>query len=81
MAVMAYGPLTVIEVKVTATKLELESVTVCGAEIVPTWTLPNDREVGETVGVTMTPTPDNESVCVGVTALSVTMMVPVLCPV
>ena len=81
MAVMAYGPLVVIEVKVTATRLELESVTVCGSEMVSTWTFPNDREVGDTVGVTMMPIPDNESVCVGVTALSVTMMVPVLCPV
>ena len=41
--VMAYGPLVAIELKVTATMLELESVTVCGAEIVLTWTLPYDR--------------------------------------
>ncbi len=78
LAVMAYGPLTVIEVKVKVTKLELESVTVCGGEIVSTWTLPNDREVGDTVGVTMMPTPDNVIVCVGIYALSVTMIVPVL---
>ena len=33
---IAYGPLVVIEVKVTATTLELVSVTVCGAETVST---------------------------------------------
>jgi hypothetical protein len=33
---IANGPLVVIEVKVTATTLELESVTVCGGEIVST---------------------------------------------
>jgi hypothetical protein len=41
--VMAYGPLVAIELKVTATALEFESVTVCCAEIVFTWTLPYDR--------------------------------------
>jgi hypothetical protein len=80
-ATMANGPLIVIEVKVTGTTLELESVTVCGAEIVPMWTLPNDSEVGETVGVTMMPVPDTVIDCVGVTALSVTMIVPVVNPV
>lgn len=50
-AVIAYGPLVAIDVKVTGTTLELVSVTVCGAEIVPTWTLPNEREVGDKVGV------------------------------
>ena len=48
---MANGPLVVIDVKVTGTTLELVSVTVFGAEIVPTWTLPNEREVGDKVGV------------------------------
>jgi hypothetical protein len=81
LVVMAYGPLTAIEVKVTATTLELESVTVCGGEMVSTRTFPNDREVGNTVGVTMMPTPDNVIVCVGTYALSVTTIVPVLLPV
>src|SRR5580692_10478250 len=71
-AVMAYGALAVIEVKVTATSFELESVTVCGAEIVSTWTLPNGSVFGDTVGVTMMPAPDSETVWVGVTASSVT---------
>jgi len=79
-AVMAYGALAVIEVKVTATALELESVTVCGAETVSTWTLPNGSVFGDTVGVTMMPAPDSEIVWVGVTALSVTTTVPVLVP-
>ncbi len=52
-AVIAYGPLVAIEVKLTATALEFESVTVCGGEIVLTWTLPYIRDFGETVGVTM----------------------------
>jgi hypothetical protein len=80
-ATMVNGPVAVIEVILSASKLELESVTVCGAEIAPTWTLPNDREVGETVGVTMMPVPDTVIDCVGVTALSVTMIVPVVNPV
>jgi len=42
-AVIAYGPLVAIEEKVTATALEFESVTVCGAETVLTWTLPYER--------------------------------------
>ena len=42
-AVIANGPLVAIEEKVTATALELESVTVCGAEMVLTWTFPYDR--------------------------------------
>jgi hypothetical protein len=79
-AVMAYGALAVIEVKVTATAFELESVTVCGAEIVSTWTLPNGSVFGDTVGVTMMPAPDSETVWVGVTASSVTTTVPVLLP-
>jgi hypothetical protein len=69
-----------IEVKVTATTFELESVTVCGAEIVLTWTLPYDRVFGETVGVTMIPVPDKVIVCVAGVALSVTMIFPVLVP-
>ena len=52
-AVMTNGPLIVIDVKVTGTTLELVSVTVLAGEMVPTSTLPNDREVGDTVGVTM----------------------------
>ena len=80
-AVMTYGALAVIEVKVTATALELESITVCAAEMVSTSTLPYDREVGDTVGVTMMPTPDRLIVCVGVTALSLTTTFPVLVPV
>src|SRR5580692_9219223 len=79
-AVMAYGALAVIEVKATATAFELESVTVCGAEIVSTWTLPNGSVFGDTVGVTMMPAPDSETVWVGVTASSVTTTVPVLLP-
>ena len=67
--------------KVTGTALELVSVTVCGGEIVPTSTLPNDREVGDRVGVMIKPTPDNETVCVGTYALSVTVTFPVLLPV
>src|SRR5580704_19051607 len=79
-AVMAYGALAVIEVKVTATSFELESVTVCGAEVVSTWTLPNGSVFGDTVGVTMMPAADREAVWVGVTASSVTSTVPVLLP-
>jgi len=45
-----------------------------------TWTLPYVSDFGDTVGVTMIPTPDNVIVCVGVTALSVTMIFPVLVP-
>ena len=70
-----------IEVMLSATRLELESVTVSGEEMVSTWTLPNDREAGDTVGVTMMPIPDNVSVCVGVTELSVTMIFPLLLPI
>ena len=65
----------------TATALELESVTVCGAEMVFTWTLPYDRVFGDTVGVTMMPTPDTEYDCVGMYALSVTTIFAVLVPV
>jgi hypothetical protein len=79
-AVMAYGALAVMELKVTATVFELESVTVCGAEVVSTWTLPNGSVFGDTVGVTTMPAPDSETVWVGVTALSVTTTVPVLVP-
>jgi hypothetical protein len=67
-------------VKVTATALELESVTVFGAEIVLTWTLPYDRVFGETVGVTMMPVPDMTIVCVAGVALSVTTTFPLLVP-
>jgi hypothetical protein len=80
-ATMANGPVIVVEVMLSATRLELESVTVCDGEMVSTWTLPNDREAGDTVGVTMMPIPDNVIVCVGVTASSVTMIVPLLLPV
>jgi hypothetical protein len=80
-ALMTYGLLAVIEVKVTATTFELESVAVCDGEIVSTSTLPYDREVGDTVGVTMMPTPDRLIVCVGVTASSVTTTFPVLLPI
>jgi hypothetical protein len=80
-ATMANGPVTVVEVMLSATRLELESVTVSGEEIVSTWTLPNDKEAGDTVGVTMMPIPDNVIVCVGVTELSVTTIVPLLLPV
>jgi hypothetical protein len=52
-AVIAKGPLVTIDVKVTATWLEFESVTVCGAEIVLTWTLPYDSVLGDTFGVMM----------------------------
>jgi hypothetical protein len=45
-----------------------------------TWTLPYVSDFGDTAGVTMIPTPDNVIVCVGVTALSVTMISPVLVP-
>lgn len=65
----------------TATMLELVSVTVCGGEMVWTWVSPYDRLVGDTVGVAMMPTPDNERVCVGVTALSVITTDPVIFPV
>lgn len=71
-AAIANGPLVAIEEKLTATALELESVTVCGAEMVFTWTLPNDRDFGDTVGVTMVPTPDAEIDCVAMYASSVT---------
>jgi hypothetical protein len=59
-------------VKLTATALEFESVTVCGAETVLIWTFPYDRRVGDTVGVTMIPVPDSEIDCVGMYASSVT---------
>jgi hypothetical protein len=39
-AVISYGWLALIEVKVTATPFGLERVAVCGGEIVSTWTLP-----------------------------------------
>ena len=48
--------MVVIEVMLSATRLELESVTVCGGEMVSTPSiLPNDRGVGDTVGVAMMP--------------------------
>jgi hypothetical protein len=50
---IAYGPLVAIDVNVTGTALELERVTVCGGETVLTWTLPYDRDFGDTVGVMM----------------------------
>jgi len=68
-------------VKVTGTALELVSVTVCGGETVPTWTLPNESEVGDRVGVIMKPEPETGTVCVGIYALSVTVIFPVLLPV
>jgi hypothetical protein len=68
-------------VKVTATALELVSVTVCGGEIVPTSILPYDKEVGDRVGVIMKPEPERGTVCVGIYALSVTVTFPVLLPV
>jgi hypothetical protein len=80
-AVIAYDPLVAIELKVTATLLELESVTVCGADTLFTWTLPYDRVFGDTVGVARKPTPDRGTACVGVIALSVTVAVPVRVPV
>ena len=70
--VIANGPLVAIELKVTATAFELVRVTVCGAEIVPTWTFPYDRWVGERVGVTMMPVPDTAIDCVVTSASSVT---------
>jgi hypothetical protein len=79
-AVMSNGPLVAIEVKVTATALEFDSVTVCAGETVLTWILPKLRDFGDTVGVSMTPTPDTPIVCVGVTASSVTTIFPVLAP-
>ena len=69
------------DVKVTGTALELVSVTVCGGETVPTWTLPNESEVGDKVGVMMKPEPERGTVCVGIYALSVTVTFPVLLPV
>lgn len=51
-AVIANGPLVAIDEKLTATALELLSVTVFGGDTVFTWTLPNNKEVGDTVGVT-----------------------------
>ena len=67
--------------KVTGTTLELVRVTVWGGEIVPTWTLPNERDVGDRVGVIIYPTPVKATVCVGTYALSVTVAFPVLVPV
>lgn len=67
--------------KVTGTALELVSVTVCDGETVPTWTLPNESEVGDKVGVMMKPVPERGTVCVGTYALSVTVTFPVLLPV
>jgi hypothetical protein len=43
--------------------LELLSVTVCGAEIVSTWTLPNGTTFGDTVGVTILPSPTTVIFC------------------
>ena len=56
------------------------SVTVFAGETLPTWTLPNDSDFGDSVGVTMVPTPDTVIDCVGVTALSLTTTVPVIVP-
>ena len=81
LAVIANGPLVAIEVKVTGTAFELVRVTVCGAEIVPTCTFPNERRVGERVGVTMMPFPDTVTDCVVISALSVTTIFAATIPV
>ena len=67
--------------KVTGTAFELVSVTVCGGEIVPTWTLPYERCVGERVGVKMMPVPETGTDWVVDTALSVTTIFAVTAPV
>ena len=76
-ALIEKGPLIEIEEKSRATTLGLETVTACGAETVPTWTLPNDR-YGVTLGDSMMPVPESESVCWAESALSATTIVPLL---
>lgn len=81
LAVIANGPLVAIEEKLTACILELLRVTVFGGDTVPTCTLPNAREVGDTVGVARYPAPDRLIDCVVGVASSVTTAVPVVLPV
>jgi hypothetical protein len=78
--VWAKFPVMVMLVMVRAVALLLAKVAVNGALVVPTVVVGNVNEVGETV-TPVTPLPLKLTVCGLLLALSVTVTVPVACPV